>query len=579
MQTRRLSLLMAILIVLSLLPHLAMPAQAAYENTYKNTGDQRADIVGVALTQVGYREGSGNNNKNKYSEYFGYGARAWCGDFVSWCARQANIPKSVLKNSGPAKPSTFGITTVHKSGYTPKPGDLFFKTNYGHVGIVYYVSGSYFYTIEGNTWDSSPRKDGVYIRKRKISEFYFGVPKYDGESSSSGSSSCDHNFKTDYDSAHPHKEYKLCTKCSYKTYTGKDRTVDSCKTCQQEGCTHKYSDWTKSSSTKHKKTCSLCGKTVSESHSWGESIVTTEPTCTKTGVKTKTCKYCTAEKTEKIKATGEHAIDDVVYIDDKYHGQTCEDCGKVIKSKHKITKEYAADGKNHWHYCEECGERYELGEHAYVNGCASECKTCKYISPFTHDLPDEYSCDEINHWKVCKECNLPIESAAHDYTSDCDAMCNTCGFVRTALAEHTLSSLNDEDNHWQECSTCKEIIGKAEHTPDANAKDWEDMCCTGCGLVLRSGDLHVHTYESIDYNRRMHWGTCACGEEMPQEGHRFSMETKKCSVCNVESSPVGMGAQLENDWILMIGVGAFGGIIIVMLLILFIRRVKRKRIY
>ena len=61
MHTRRLSLLMAILIVLSLLPQLAIPAQAAYENTYKNTGDHRKDIIGVALTQVGYLEGNGSD--------------------------------------------------------------------------------------------------------------------------------------------------------------------------------------------------------------------------------------------------------------------------------------------------------------------------------------------------------------------------------------------------------------------------------------------------------------------------------------------------------------------------------------
>ena len=554
---------------------MAMPALAAYENTYKNTGDQRADIVGVALTQVGYREGSGNNNKNKYSEYFGYGARAWCGDFVSWCARQANIPKSVLKNSGPAKPSTFGITTVHKSGYTPKAGDLFFKPNYGHVGIVYYTSGKYFYTLEGNTWNSSPRKDGVYTRKRLISEFYFGVPNYSGETSSTTNTSCDHKYTTDYDSAHPHKEYKICSKCSHKTYTGKERTVSTCKTCKQEGCTHKYGDWSKTSSTKHKKVCSLCGKSVSENHSWSEATIKTEPTCNKSGLKAKTCEFCEAEKTEKIAATGKHAIDDLVYIDDKYHGQTCEDCGKVIKSKHKITKEYAADGKNHWRYCEECGERYELAQHEYTEGCESTCKTCKYASPISHDLPNDYSHDETNHWKVCNLCQLPVESQAHVYSSECDVICDSCGYERETATEHKLEMLTNETEHWQECSICKLVIGKSDHIPDTNAKDWEDMCCIDCAYILRSGDLHVHTYDSIDYNRRMHWGSCACGFEMPQEDHRFSMETKRCSVCDAMNSPIG--ARYDTDWIWMVAAGAFLGIVLVLILILFIRRVSKRR--
>lgn len=579
MQKRRLSLLMAIIIMLTLLPQLAMPAQAAYENTYKNTGDQRADIIGVALTQVGYLEGDGksNNNKNKYSEYFGYGARAWCGDFVSWCARQADIPKSVLKNSGPAKPSTFGIKTVYESDYTPQPGDLFFKKNFGHVGIVYYTSGKYFYTLEGNTWSSSPRKDGVYIRKRLISDFYFGVPNYTGSSSSSGSTACEHNYTTDYDSAHPHKEFKVCTKCSYKTYTGKEKTVSTCKTCIQEGCNHKYSDWEKSSSTKHKKVCTLCGKSVTESHSWSAFVITQEPTCNKSGTKTKTCKYCDAEKTEKIAATGEHAIDDLVYIDNKYHGQTCEDCGKVIKSKHKISKEWTADGKYHWHYCEDCGERYELEQHIYVQGCASACKTCNYTSPFSHELSEQFTSDEMNHWKVCQLCNLPIDSQIHVYAGDCDRFCDICNAERVTQTQHTLQDFQDETFHWQECSVCKEISNKAEHIPDTAAKDWQDMHCTDCDRVLRSADLHIHTHNTVKYNRRMHWGTCACGEELPQEGHRFSAETGKCNVCGAISSPIG--AQYDNDKILLIGGATFAGIILIMLLILFIRRLSRKRYF
>ena len=577
MQKRHLSLLLAIVVILSILPQLAMPAHAAYENTYKNTGNQRADIIGVALTQVGYLEGNGtsNNNSNKYSSYFGYGARAWCGDFVSWCARQAGIPKSVLKNSGPAKPSTFGISTVHKSGYTPKAGDLFFKTNYGHVGIVYYTSGKYFYTIEGNTWTGSPRKDGVYIRKRLISEFYFGVPNYSGESSSSGSSSCDHNYSTKYESAHPHKEYKICSKCSKKTYTGNERTVDTCKTCIQEGCSHKYTDWTKSSSTKHKKTCSLCGKTVTGNHSWSSYEVKTEPTCTKTGTKVRTCKYCNAEQSSKIAATGQHAIDELEYIDDTYHGQTCEDCGKVIKSKHKITKDLAADGKSHWRYCEECGERYDITDHTYEQGCSSPCTVCMYVSPFTHELPEEFTSDENNHWKVCKLCNLPVESTPHVFTGECDNLCDTCGYERNTDTQHNLKTVTNEYCHWQECTECNQIIGKADHTPNTEAKDWEDMCCTTCNYILRSGDLHEHTYETTDYNRRTHWGCCACGQEMPTEGHRFSMESGKCSVCNAVSSPIG--AQYDYDWIWIAAIFAFGGIVLIMILVLIIRKLSRLR--
>ena len=85
-----------------------IPVQAhadSYENTYVNTGNQRNDIIGVALTQVGYQEGKGTgtwNNDTKYGDYFSNPYTEWCGWFVSWCARQANVPTSVLKTSGRA---------------------------------------------------------------------------------------------------------------------------------------------------------------------------------------------------------------------------------------------------------------------------------------------------------------------------------------------------------------------------------------------------------------------------------------------------------------------------------------------
>ena len=61
-QTR--SLVTLILIVVLMIPFFAIQANAAYENTYSNTGNMRNDIIGVALTQVGYTEGA--NNYTKY---------------------------------------------------------------------------------------------------------------------------------------------------------------------------------------------------------------------------------------------------------------------------------------------------------------------------------------------------------------------------------------------------------------------------------------------------------------------------------------------------------------------------------
>ena len=173
---RFLCLLLAGLIMITLIQ--PVKVSAAYENTYTNSGNYRADLIGVALTQVGYRETY--DNKTKYGAWYGLNYQPWCAMFVTWCARQAEIPKSVIANSSFAEPSSdcFNVTREDGSTYTPVPGDLFFKRDYSHTGIVFYVEGKYFYTIEGNT-NSNGSDNGTHVmlQKREIANYYFGTYK------------------------------------------------------------------------------------------------------------------------------------------------------------------------------------------------------------------------------------------------------------------------------------------------------------------------------------------------------------------------------------------------------------------
>lgn len=137
------------------------------------SGDYRADLVNVALSQVGYHEGDrledyaggnpvGKDNYIEYSSaYFGFNGQ-WCAMFVSWCARQAGIPKYMLNNAaraaadgaGGSTQYYFHIATRKPDAYAPIPGDLVFfsTTGYGssHVGIVAAVTEDAIWTVEGN---------------------------------------------------------------------------------------------------------------------------------------------------------------------------------------------------------------------------------------------------------------------------------------------------------------------------------------------------------------------------------------------------------------------------------------------
>ena len=183
------------------------------------TGDQREDMVNIALSQVGYKEGSKEHDYSgaddgAYKNYTEYNAwyhdhvgigmpvggegAPWCATFLSWCAAQAGIPRDVIK---PSVRASLGIDAFdidfysgsdtlnrtaddneHFKGYnyTPQRGDLFFTRKWTHVGIVVGVNGDTVITVEGNTNDDgSDNGYGVYLHTdRKIEELYFGVPDY-----------------------------------------------------------------------------------------------------------------------------------------------------------------------------------------------------------------------------------------------------------------------------------------------------------------------------------------------------------------------------------------------------------------
>ena len=161
-------------------------AESVYYENLKNltlTGDYRTDLVNVALTQVGYHEGAsskerhGNNltsdgNWTEYGYFSACDGYAWCAMFISWCARQARIPGSMIQNSTVARAYSFGLPFYLKEDYAPRTGDIIFFAEKGHVwdhvGIVMGVREGWVYTIEGNARNAVRikryRPDDEYIR-------------------------------------------------------------------------------------------------------------------------------------------------------------------------------------------------------------------------------------------------------------------------------------------------------------------------------------------------------------------------------------------------------------------------------
>ncbi len=146
---------------------------------------KKTDFVNIALKEVGYKEGT--NNNNKYGSYFKMNNVAWCALFVSWCARQAGIGTDVIPTYSGCGTGYNFFKNKGRIHNNPQVGDIvFFKPTIkgatsSHTGIVVEVTSTSVITVEGN---ASSKTDGVYKQtyKKGYSKFLgFGRPNFGDE--------------------------------------------------------------------------------------------------------------------------------------------------------------------------------------------------------------------------------------------------------------------------------------------------------------------------------------------------------------------------------------------------------------
>lgn len=128
-------------------------------------------LIQTAKNEVGYMEKSGNAQldsktanagSGNYTKYWrdiapDYQGQAWCACFVTWCFVKAfgkDSARRLLRHYPYVYCPTLGNLFTRNAN--PKRGDIvIFKRNgeFTHTGIVTYVNGDYFETVEGNTSD------------------------------------------------------------------------------------------------------------------------------------------------------------------------------------------------------------------------------------------------------------------------------------------------------------------------------------------------------------------------------------------------------------------------------------------
>ena len=165
-------------------------------------------VIKIAEQQVGYLQKKTNSNlqdktanagSNNYTKYWAdlkpsYQQQSWCDAFVSWCflkAYGAEAANELLCGGLNSfyTPTSASYYKKKKQWYTyPKVGDqIFFENDVRicHTGIVWKVTNSYVYTIEGNTSGASgviPNGGGVckksYAIKNNKRIAGYGRPQY-----------------------------------------------------------------------------------------------------------------------------------------------------------------------------------------------------------------------------------------------------------------------------------------------------------------------------------------------------------------------------------------------------------------
>ena len=139
------------------------------------------DVVAIAKSQLGYKEGA--NNDTMYGKWYGLNNQPWCAMFVSWCFGQAGHSRLVAASTKKGFASCdAGLKWFAKNNNLvpvgqAQAGDICFfqfdtDAQPDHVGIVVKNDGKkYLWTYEGNTSDkgSQANGDGVYLKKRAYS--------------------------------------------------------------------------------------------------------------------------------------------------------------------------------------------------------------------------------------------------------------------------------------------------------------------------------------------------------------------------------------------------------------------------
>lgn len=229
-------------------------------------------------------------------------------------------------------------------------------------------------------------------------------------------------------------------------------------------------------------------------HTWDDGEVTTEPTCTQTGVKTFTCTQCKTTKTEEIEANGHTAVTDAAVA------ATCTETGLTEGSHCSVCKAVLVEQT----------VIPALGHNWSTNNCAEEA-TCTREGCDATRIAGEHVWGD---WTVTKEATC-TEDGSRSHT------CTSC----KVEASEAIPALGHDYKAVVTAPTCTEK-GYTTHT------------CSRCG----------HSYVDTYVNALGHaWGEWVVDKEATET--EDGSQHRACSRCDaVETQTISKLPKQEVSW-------------------------------
>ena len=243
-------------------------------------------------------------------------------------------------------------------------------------------------------------------------------------------------------------------------------------------------------------------------HDWDEGKVTTEPTCTKQGIKTFTCKNCKTTKTETIKSLGH-------YYSNEW----------TIDKEATCTQEGAKS-----HHCTRCDDKKDVTtilktDHNWDSGVETTKATC------IKDGVKTYTC------KDCKTTKTEIIKAlGHDYSNEW-----------TIDKAATCTQEGSKSHHCTRCDSKKDVttIPKTDHHFDSGVETTKATCTKDGVKTYTCKDCKTtktETIKALGHNYSSDW-TIDKAATCTQEGSK----SHHCTRCGAKKD-VTVVSKVAHNW-------------------------------